>query len=551
MSCRDFARFSIFVLCLIAATFPLSAQNFESSTITTVAGNGTASFSGDSGPATSSSLNSPRNVAIDSSGNLFIADQNNHRIRRVDFQGSITTVAGNGTAGFSGDGSVATSAALNNPTGVAVDAQGNLFIADSGNARIRKVSPAGTIITIAGNGIVGFAAEGVLAINTSLAPAGVAVDSSGNVFIAAKSTNRIHKVGTNGLIFTVAGTGTLGLSGDGGLAINATLNSPSSVAVDSQGNLFIADSGNARIRRVGTAGVITTVAGSSSAGFSGDGGLATNAQLNNSMGVTVDPVGNFYIADTGNHRVRKVTVSAQISVNAVVNGASFDEKPPASGSIITIFGGNLAASTMFAGSLPLPTVLVGVSVQVNGMAAPLIFVSPNQINLQLPWEVMAQTEVSVTVTRDNQTSNSFRAGLGPFNPGLFAINAQGSGQGAALISGTGMLAAPSGSVSGRSSRAAVRGEFISMFATGLGATTNRPASGAGAKAEVLSSTMANSSVTIGGIPATVSFSGLAPGFVGLYQIDVRVPESVPPGNATPVALTIGGQVSNTVTIAVQ
>ena len=272
--------------------------------LTVVAGNGIAGFSGDGGSATSASLNQPQGVAVDSAGNLYIADEHNNRIREVT-GGTITTIAGNGSEGFSGDGGPATSASLAFPCGVAVDSAGNLYIADFENSRIRKVS-GGAITTIAGNGTQGFSGDGGPATSASLAfPAGVAVDSAGNLYIADSDNNRIRKV-TGGTIATVAGNGNAYFSGDGGPATSASLRYPEGIAVDSAGNLYIADTNDGRIRLV-TGGTITTVAGSGGCCFSGDGGPAAGASLYDPEGVAIDSAGNLYIADTINDRVRKVS----------------------------------------------------------------------------------------------------------------------------------------------------------------------------------------------------------------------------------------------------
>jgi sugar lactone lactonase YvrE len=266
--------------------------------ITTVAGNGTLGFSGDNGPATNAQLNYPVGVAVDPAGNLYIADLENFRIRKVS-NGVITTVAGNGTAGFSGDNGPATNAQLNYPAGVAVDPAGNLYIADLENFRIRKVSN-GVITTVAGNGTGGFSGDNGPAVSARLDFGGVAVDPAGNVYIADSGTSRIRKV-SNGVIATVAGNGTFGFSGDNGPATSAQLNGPSGVAVDSGGNLYIADVGNSRIRKVSN-GVITTVAGGGMQ--SGDSGPATSAEMSGPAGVAVDSAGNLYIADTLDNRIR-------------------------------------------------------------------------------------------------------------------------------------------------------------------------------------------------------------------------------------------------------
>jgi sugar lactone lactonase YvrE len=286
--------------------------------ITTVAGNGTFAFSGDHGAATNASLDLPYSVAVDDASNLFIADWENYRVRKVGANGIITTYAGNGTNGFTGDGGKATNASLGGPSGVAVDAQGNLFIADPGNLRVRRVGTNGIITTYAGNGAPGiyligtYSGDGGAATNAGLSnPSGVAVDAAGNLFIADSFNYRIRRVGTNGIITTVAGNGTNAYSGDDGIATNASLDLPYGVAVDGSGNLFIADSSNNRIREVNTDGIITTVAGNGTGAFSGDGGAATAASLFEPDGVAVDGSGNLFIADSTNRRIRKVTNAPQ------------------------------------------------------------------------------------------------------------------------------------------------------------------------------------------------------------------------------------------------
>ena len=312
--------------------------------ITTVAGNGNSGFSGDGGPATSASLNLPRSVAVDASGNLHIADRSNQRIRRVDgATGVITTVAGGGSS--LGDSGPATSASLNLPRGVAVDASGNLYIADRSNHRIRRVDDAtGVITTVAGTGAVGFSSDGGPATSASLnSPRGVAVDASGNVYIADTNNHRIRRVdGATGVITTVAGDGTFGFSGDSDPATSASLGFPRGVAVDASGNLFIADTDNNRIRRVdGSTGVIITVAGG---GFGlGDGGPATSASLNSPWSVTVDASGNLLIADRDNHRIRRVDAVTSV-ITSVAGGFIGDGGPATSASLSLPLGVPVDAS---------------------------------------------------------------------------------------------------------------------------------------------------------------------------------------------------------------
>ena len=286
-------------------------------TITTIAGTGEFGFSGDGGPAVEAELRSPTGVAVDSAGNVYIADYSNHRIRKVDSTGTITTIAGTGECCFSGDGGPAVEAELRSPYGVAVDSAGNVYIADVSNRRIRKVDSTGTITTIAGTGEFGFSGDGGPAVEAELrSPYGVAVDSAGNVYIADYSDHRIRKVDSTGTITTIAGTGEFGFSGDGGPAVEAELRSPYGVAVDSAGNVYIADVSNRRIRKVDSTGTITTIAGIGEFGFSGDGGPAVEAELRSPYGVAVDSAGNVYIADYSDHRIRKVDSTGTITTIA-------------------------------------------------------------------------------------------------------------------------------------------------------------------------------------------------------------------------------------------
>ncbi len=290
------------------------------------AGSGGGAYSGDGGPATNASLWYPVYVAVDAPGNLFIADRNNNRIRKVSTNGIITTVAGNGTFGYSGDGGPATRASIANTRGVAVDASGNVFITDVYNNRIRKVDTKGIITTAAGKGINGYSGDGGRATNASLSvPCGLAVDASGNLFIADQGNNRIREVSTNGIITTVAGNGANGYYGNGIAATSAELNYPLDVAVDASGDLFIADTYNQRIRAV-TNGIIRTIAGDGFTtvygfgGYAGDGGPASSAELNSPFGVVVDPSGNLFVVDSYNNRVRQVSTNGIITTLAG-NGA--------------------------------------------------------------------------------------------------------------------------------------------------------------------------------------------------------------------------------------
>ncbi len=283
--------------------------------ISTVAGDGNGTNSGDGGPATAAGLASPTGIALDSTGQLYIATSST--IRKVSTSGVVTTIAGNGLPGFSGDEGPALNAQLSSPSGVAFDAFGNLYIADSDNNRIRMVTPAGTITTVAGNGNQGYAGDGGTASLAELSsPTGLAVDTQGDLIIADDLNNCVRKRSTQGVISTVAGDGSDSFTTDGVLATATGIQGPLAVAVDANGNLYVADSGNRRIREVSGSGLISTVAGNGVYSYSTDGVPATSVFLGNPEGVTVDTQGNVYIADSENNRVRMVSAFGTITTYA-------------------------------------------------------------------------------------------------------------------------------------------------------------------------------------------------------------------------------------------
>src|SRR5438094_443785 len=304
--------------------------------ISTIAGKGGGSGGGDGGPSAATSV-LPVDIFVDPGGNLYLADAS-YRVRKVNGDGIITTIACNGTSGFTGDGGPATAASCA-PYRVARDSAGNLYVADGSSRRIRKVSAAGIITTVAGRGTGQSSGDGGPATLAELIqPLSVAVDPGGNVYIADGGSNRILKVNTTGIISTIAGNGQKGFNGDGGPATSASLNSPRGVAVDPAGNVYIVDAGNLRIRKVNPAGVISTVAGGGTPGFSGDGGPAASAELTFPVGVAVDPAGNVYIVDAGNLRIRKVNPAGVISTVAGggTPGFSGDGGPASSAQLVPL-----------------------------------------------------------------------------------------------------------------------------------------------------------------------------------------------------------------------
>jgi len=322
MKKNQLLRMNRIILSLFIFLVSLSVAHAQNYTINTVGGNGTPGFLGDGGQATNAEINSPYGVYIDASENIFIPDNQNNRTRIINSGGVINTFAGNGIAGFSGDGGQATAAEMSNPYGVTGDGAGNIYV--TANSRVRKIAPNGIITTIAGTGVAGYSGDGGQASNAELnVPAGLAFDHSGNLYIADLIAQCVRKINTNGIITTIAGTGVSGYNGDNIAATAAEISNPNSVAIDPSGNVFISDQFNNRIREVNTNGIISTYAGTGVASYTGDGAQATAATINRPFYVSLDAAGNLYISDFANNAIRKISNTGIISTIAGTGVGSF------------------------------------------------------------------------------------------------------------------------------------------------------------------------------------------------------------------------------------
>ena len=539
--------------------------------IGTLAGNGIPNYSGEGVAPTAAQLNGPAGVAVSRFGVIYIADTQNQRVRATSTAGgyALVTLAGNGTPGFNGEIILPRDAQLNRPLGVAADDAGNWYVADTANNRVRKVQPGGNLFTIAGNGNASYYGDGGQGTKASVnQPEGVAADALGNVYIADTLDNAIRKVTPDGVITTLAGTGTPGYSGDGGPANVARLTLPRGVAVDSAGNVYVADSGNNQVRRIDARGTITTVdtggslsdprgvavdragsiyiadtgnrvvrrvspgalvttiAGNGTCCYSGDGGLALDAQLNQPWGVAADASGNVYVADPANNAVRMLApVSAGIAVTAVTNAASNLASAVAPGEMVVLYGAGLGG---------VQTVLF------NGVAGPLLYATPGQVGAVAPYSVGGGA-VRVFVESAAAASAPVAVAAAATAPGVFTADGSGRGQ-ASAVNQDGTLNGPAAP--------AAAGSVLSLYATGEGQTLPAGVDGKLAAAP-LPQPVAPVTVTIGGVSAEVRYAGGSPGQIaGLMQVNVVVPGAL--SGAVSVVLTVGGVASQGgVTVAVR
>ena len=570
--------------------------------VSTVAGTGASpGWSGDAGPALSAQFTNPLRVAVDKAGNLYITDYSNFSVRKVTRNGIVNTIAGNGSFGFAGDGSSGLGAQVSNVLDVAVAADGTVYIADSLNGRIRKLDTAGNISTFAGNGNHGYTGDGGMANDASLYfPAGLAIDSKGDLYIADYGNASVRKVTmSTGRISTVAGVGysVFGAApGDGGPATSAFLSLPNSVSVDAAGNVFIGDIGTSSIRKVGLDGKISTylsnfvaqnfamdaagviyfadyrtntvqkvlpggntrlwIGGNGTSGWAGDGGPATAAQFNLPYGVAVDASGNVFVADAANAVIRELS-PVGFSIGAIANSATLQGFAPpvagqgdatypiAPGELIVLFGQGLGPAQMVqapAGAA-LPTTLGGTTVLINGKAAPILYTSATMVSVQVPYNVDGLFSATVAVQYQGKTSNVTTAPVYPSAPGIFTADGSGAGQATAF------------NVDGSRNRAtnpALVGSVITLYVTGAGQTSPAGVDGAlYGPGNNQPTPLQPVSVTIGGLSTVIDYVGGVPGMVtGTMRIIAEIPTGFAPGTAIPVQVTIGGTKSQQATISV-
>lgn len=568
-----------------------------------VAGTGYYGYSGDNGPAASARVNQPAGAVLDVFGNLFVADTGNHRIRKITPAGVITTVAGTGERGFGGDRGQATAAQLDSPAAVAIDPSGNLYIADAGNHRIRRVTIDGLIATIAGAGTQGWGGDGGPALQASLdTPSALALDRDQNLYIADSGNQRVRKLSPAGVMWSFAGSGVKGHFGDGGLALVAQLDSPGALAFDAAGTLYIADTGNNAIRKVTADGVIrevagadvctapagiaagadgtlfiadtggnrvrrlqgstaTTIAGTGAAGPVQDGVAADTAALNAPMGLVFTGSGAIYVADSGNNRIRKLTPGAPVQVVVdpppppppppvvvtetvpgvrVVSGGSFAEGPVAPGEIVSLFGSGLGPATGVTAS-PTALTLGGVQVLIGGVPAPLFWAQDGQVNAQAPYDLAGKQTADVQVIYLGVLKAKATVTVVESNPALITAQ-RGSGQA--------LAANPDGTLNSVANPAA-RGSVMTFYATGEGQRTPAGQNGVPAGAP-LGQPLLPVRLLVGSEQADVLYAGAAPGFVGLMQINARIPPGNPGAATVPVRVLVGNTASPAgVTIAVK
>jgi uncharacterized protein (TIGR03437 family) len=540
-------------------------------TITTVAGTGQAGNSGDGGLAVKARL-TPSCVSVDKAGNLYIPDATHSVVRRVSVSdGTITTVAGNGTFGIAGDEGQGIQAQLESPVTTAADFSGNLYIGDAGACAIRKVTPDGVIHTIAGHltqatqqlstACYSFVSgDGIAATSAGLnQPVSVTVDAQNNVWFVdqgvananaptgAPPSDYIRKITPDGAIHMIAGQGANLADNIPAATAVLSIQTTSTLVVDSAGNVFFNDAN--RVRKIDTKGILTTVAGDGKPGYTGDGGAALQAEFSDINDIAIDTSGDLYAADLGAGAIRLLrpgTPASGPTISAVANAASNQAGAVAPGEIVTIYGSGLGPAavppvTAAPGANGVyPTVLSGTSVLFNGSPAPMIYTSATQVAAVVPYEVSGAT-VQVSVQYQNAAGQAVTVPVASTAPALFTLGS-GTGQAAAVNQ--------DGSLNG-AAHPAPPGSIVVLFATGEGATTPSGMDGS-VTGSTLPQPLLAVTVTIGGVAANVLYAGEAPQEIaGVMQLNVVVPAGVTAGSAVPILVKVGNSVSPAgVTIAV-
>jgi len=522
-------------------TFVVRMVTASTGNIITISGNGTQGWvdGSEQGPVNSgttflnagiSEINYVKGLAVDASGNVYIGDYGNCRIRKVDTSYNTTTIAGNGNCTYTGDGGAATAASLWNPTGLALDKSGNIYEADSGSSTVRKIDTTGKISTVAGTvSMWGGAGDGGAASKALLAnPVSIAIDSAGDIFIGDTGNQNIREITPDGNIHTVASNV-----------------SPDSLAIDASGNLYFVDGVTPLVWEILTNGTVIAIAGNGTTGYNGDLFQSTSAQLNYPGGVAVGPNGTIYVADTFNQAIRVLT-PVPFSVGAVTNSASNVEGAIAPGEIVTIYGNGMGPSTLTKGTISNGVlgsqIPGGAQIYFGGTPAPLLYSSSGLAAAIVPYNVAGASTENVVLALNGQVSVTTVVPVTNAAPGIFTSNQSGTGQAAAIN-------VPTGTVNSASNPVKIGG-YISLYVSGAGPTSPASVEGklaAGAANQVLPVT-----VTIGGVQAVVSYAGATPGTVGgLTQVNVLVPAGVTVGGAVPVTLSVGGVAApGGVTIAV-
>lgn len=515
----------------------------------------TPGVTGDGALATAARLRNPGGLAVLPDGTIYIADYGNDKIRKIAPNGIITTFAGTGTGGFTGDGGQALAARLSGPFGLRVDSRGVIYFVDFLNLRVRRIGLDGVITTVAGSGRAGNAGEGSLATAADIYPGWLALGPDGSIYvtddggISNASVRKVRRISPSGTISTVAGNGTAGFSGDGGQATAAQMVNCKGIVLDSAGNLYISESGGARIRRVAPNGVITTYAGGNGAGSAGDGGPPTRAQLNFPSDLVVDSQDNLYVSDVSNRKIRKIAPAAAPAIrtaNSVLT-SFLGSSGFSSNTYVEIYGSGLSTTTRlwagadFRGSNA-PTSLDGVSVTVNGRPAFVYYISPGQININTP-EDTATGPVLIQVTTAIGPSNAVTVNRTRVSPTLQSVTQFNIGGKQYVVAQTpdfrSFIGNPN-SLPGVAFTRSTPGQTVIIYALGCGPTN--PATPAGVVAAQNSPLALPFEIRIGGVPATVTSAVLAANTIGLYQFNVVIP-TVSAGDH-PIELTIDGVSNN-------